>query len=126
MKYLLDTHAWIWAANRDRRLPRHLVRLIVSATREDLGLLDISLWEAGRVHRNGELTSGDPSLWFAEALQSVTLLPLAPDIVLTEQSLVWEHRDPVDRMIIAAALVRGLRIVTVDKMMLDCGQAPIA
>jgi PIN domain nuclease of toxin-antitoxin system len=121
VKYLLDTHAWIWAANGDRRLPRKMRTLLEAAPRSDVGLLDISLWEAGRVHRHGDLTSGDPGAWFAEALAHVVLLPLAPDIVLAEQALAWSHRDPADRLIVSAALVRGLRIVTVDRTILDAG-----
>jgi PIN domain nuclease of toxin-antitoxin system len=121
VKYLLDTHAWIWAANADRRLPRRMRTLLGTSRRADLGVLDISLWEAGRVHRAGALTSGDPAAWFAEALAHVVLLPLAPDIVLAEQALPWPHRDPADRLIVAAALVRGLRILTVDRAILDCG-----
>jgi PIN domain nuclease of toxin-antitoxin system len=121
VKYLLDTHAWIWAANGDRRLPRKLQTLLSTAARGDLGVLDISLWEAGRVHRAGELTSGDPSVWFAEALARVVLLPLAPDIVLAEQALPWAHRDPADRLIVSAALVRGLRVITVDRVILASG-----
>jgi PIN domain nuclease of toxin-antitoxin system len=119
VKYLLDTHAWIWAANGDRRLRGRKARAIASASREDLGLLDISLWEAGRVHRSGELTSGDPMEWFERALASVTLVSLAPDIVLAEQALAWTHRDPVDRLVVAAGIVRGLPVITVDRAILD-------
>lgn len=121
MKYLLDTHAWIWAANGDRRLPRKMRTLLDAAPRSDVALLDISLWEAGRVHRAGELTSDDPAAWFAEALAHVVLLPLAPDIVLAEQALPWPHRDPADRLIVSAALVRGLRLLTVDRTILEAG-----
>jgi PIN domain nuclease of toxin-antitoxin system len=121
LTYLLDTHVWIWAANADRRLPRPLGRLLAAAGRDELGLLDISLWEAGRVHRARQLTSGDPSAWFARALAHVVTLPLAPDIVLAEQALAWPHRDPADRLIVSAALVRGLRVLTVDQVILDCG-----
>jgi PIN domain nuclease of toxin-antitoxin system len=46
---------------------------------------------------------------------------LAPDIVLAEQALPWSHRDPADRLIVSAALVRGLRVLTVDRVILDCG-----
>lgn len=121
MKYLLDTHAWIWAANDDKRLPKNIRSLLGAAARTEVALLDISLWEAGRVHRAGELTSGDPAAWFAEALSRVTLIPLAADIVLAEQALPWTHRDPADRLIVSAALVRGLRILTVDRLILSSG-----
>jgi PIN domain nuclease of toxin-antitoxin system len=126
VKYLLDTHAWIWAANGDRRLPSRLVRILGSAERDDLGLLDLSLWEAGRVHRAGELTTGDPLEWFAQALSAVTLVSLAADIVLAEQGLAWTHRDPVDRLVVATAMVRGLRVVTVDKTIRTSGLVQLA
>jgi PIN domain nuclease of toxin-antitoxin system len=119
LKFLLDTHAWIWAANQDRRLRPRVARIVSAASREELGLLDISLWEAGRVHRAGELTSADPAEWFVRALAGVTLVPLAPDIVLAEQALAWAHRDPVDRLVVAAAMVRGLRVITVDRRIRD-------
>ena len=126
MRYLLDTHAWIWAANGDRRLPSRLSRSIATASREDLALLDISLWEAGRVHRAGELTPGDAVVWFERAVEAITLLPLAADIVLAEQGLAWSHRDPVDRLVVATAMVRGLKVITVDKAIRTSGLVQLA
>lgn len=119
MKFILDTHVWIWAANGDSRLPRRLGKLLAGCTSEDLGLPDIALWEAGRVHRNSELTLGDPREWFNRACRGVTILPITPYIALLEQGLAWAHRDPADRLIVSTALAEALPIMTVDERILS-------
>jgi PIN domain nuclease of toxin-antitoxin system len=88
-------------------------------SREDIGLVDISIWEAGRIHQQGKLTSGDPGAWFAKACSHITLISITPTLTLIEQSLDWEHRDPADRLIVSAALMHSLPLLTKDKTIRD-------
>ena len=125
MRYILDTHVWIWAANGDSALPTRYKRLLGAVDSGDIGLLDISLWEAGKVHRAGGLTSGDPINWFERALGQIFLIPVSPAIALVEQSLTWEHRDPADRLIVAAALVHSTPLMTCDKEIINWGGVKI-
>jgi PIN domain nuclease of toxin-antitoxin system len=121
LKYILDTHIWIWAANSDSALPAKYRKLLGAVEAGEAGLVDISIWEAGRVHRAGALTSGDPITWFERALSQIFLLPISPAISLVEQSLTWEHRDPADRLIVAAALVHSTPLMTCDKEIIKWG-----
>ena len=121
MKYLLDTHVWIWAANNDSSLSTKYKKLLGTISSGDVGLADISLWEAGRVHRLGGLTSGDPVDWFDRALSQVFPIPISPAIALVEQSLTWQHRDPADRIIVASALVHSTPLMTCDKEIIKWG-----
>lgn len=114
VKYLLDTHIWIWAANRDSRLSSKAQRVLTGLGAEDLGLLDISIWEAGRVHARRLLTNSSPHEWFGQALRHVTVIPITASIALKEQSLEWDHRDPADRLIVSAALTLNLQLITAD------------
>jgi PIN domain nuclease of toxin-antitoxin system len=121
MKYLLDTHVWIWAVNDDLRLPKKYRKLLSKTKATDCAMLDISVWEAGRVHKANELTLGDPRIWFSIAIDKITLLPITPAIALLEQSLNWNHKDPADRLIAACALVHALPLMTVDKRFTQWG-----
>ncbi len=102
-------------ANDDDRLPDKVKRKLARMKREQLHVLDISLWEAGRVYRHGALTDFNVAEWFELATGAVTVVPISSSIAICEQGLGWEHRDPADRLIVAAATVMGMPLVTVDE-----------
>lgn len=45
----------------------------------------------------------------------VELCPVDSETWLRSASLVWDHRDPADRVIVATALLRRLPIMTKDQ-----------
>ena len=58
-----------------------------------------------------------PVIWAEQALAKSNFLevPVTNAIALETGRLVWSHRDPADRMIVATARVMGLTLVTADK-----------
>ncbi|MCD7110727.1 type II toxin-antitoxin system VapC family toxin [Rhizobium sp. DKSPLA3] len=91
-------------------------RLFVSA---------ISAWEIGMLMSRGRLPATKDALsWFNEfvAQGDVIVEAASPDILVAASSLpALAHRDPIDRIIIATARERDLRIVTRDHVILDYG-----
>jgi len=49
MKYLLDTHAAIWAIEEDRRLPPRVRKLIDAHARRDFVIAYVTLVEVARL-----------------------------------------------------------------------------
>jgi PIN domain nuclease of toxin-antitoxin system len=53
--------------------------------------------------------------WLEQALGGAArLLPLTPDVAVRAARLLWNHRDPFDRVIVATAIVHRAPLVTKD------------
>jgi len=120
---LLDTHIWIWWMNDEPRLtPRHR-DLITANGPTGLGVSVMSCWELSQLVNRGRLSLAIPPLqWIEDALTHphVVLLELTPRIAVEANQLpTWEHRDPVDRILVGTARVLGCPILTVDQRILD-------
>jgi len=50
-----------------------------------------------------------------KSLNTLTFLPVDEETWLLNLSLEWDHRDPVDRTIVATAKNRSLPIITKDQ-----------
>jgi PIN domain nuclease of toxin-antitoxin system len=123
MKFLFDTHAWIWAVLGDRRLgPRAQNTVRAIAAGEKIGLSAISFKEAAWLLAHGRVVIKDPSLtwpdWLraAAAAPGVEILPLTTDIAIESEQLSNRFPlDPADRLIGATARLHGLTLLTRDK-----------
>ena len=52
------------------------------------------------------------------------MAPLSPEIAVRASFLPGQiHEDPVDRLLVATAVVMGLRLMTRDRRILDYGRA---
>ena len=58
----------------------------------------------------------DVRAWFEQSLrmERVRLLPLTPEIAVGAVRLLWDHRDPFDRVIVATAMIHRAPLVTKD------------
>ncbi len=121
MTYLLDTHALVWALVSPERLSA-AAREAVEDTSNEVWVSAASGWEIATKVRLGRwpearpLTDALPR--FVRRLRAAELPVSLEDGVLAGQ-MEWEHRDPFDRMLVAQALARGLRIVTRDAAITD-------
>jgi PIN domain nuclease of toxin-antitoxin system len=127
MNHLLDTHAWIQRALGVPLPP--LVDQTLTQHADALALADISLWEAAKLVELGRLQlSVPPSEFFRLAItQELTVLPVTP--ALAERVTALEasgfHKDPADQLIIATAIVHGLRMVSDDTRIRQWGGVPL-
>jgi PIN domain nuclease of toxin-antitoxin system len=123
MKYLLDTHAWIWWHMHPQNLSRKITSLIKKKDRyEELLLSAISPWEFSKLLEKGRIgISCDPESWINSALDmpKLRLVPLSP--VLAYRSTILPppfHGDPADQIIVATAREEKATILTRDKIIL--------
>ena len=123
MKYLLDTHTWIWWHMRPQKLSRKVKALIRNTKRYDELLLSaISPWEFSKLLEKGRIAiSCNPADWIAAALDlpKLRLVHLSP--ILTYRSTILPqpfHDDPADQIIAATAREENATILTKDKNIL--------
>jgi PIN domain nuclease of toxin-antitoxin system len=127
MTHLLDTHAWIQRALGEPLPP--LVDQTLTQHADMLALADISLWEAAKLVELGRLQLSVPlSEFFRLAItQELTVLPVTPAIAerVTALESSGFHKDPADQLIVATAIVHGLRLVSDDTRIRQWGGVPL-
>jgi PIN domain nuclease of toxin-antitoxin system len=116
---LLDTHAWIWWIDQDPRLGTKAIDALDRLPRDNRPFLcDISLWEVAMLVERGRLALDIPLRDWLDAAahpRSVRLVPVSPDIAAAVAGLPDTfHRDPADRLIVAASRVLDLPVLTHD------------
>lgn len=121
MKYLLDTHTWIWWNMHPERLSPKVKTLIAGVRApHELLLSAISPWEFAKLLEKGRLRisiGGDA--WLQEALRIPVLrvVPLSPEIAWHSTTLPRPfHDDPADQIIVATARTENATLLTSDRL----------
>ena len=118
---VLDTHALIWMDVDDPRLgPSTRQRIAQDWGAGAVAVCAISFWECAALHRRGRIgLRMAPTAWREELLTAGLIeLPIDGGIGMAAALLEGLHKDPADRFIAAAALVRGATLVTADARLL--------
>jgi PIN domain nuclease of toxin-antitoxin system len=124
VKYLLDTHTWVWWNMQPRHLSRKVARLIEHTDGYDELLLSaISVWEFCKLLEKGRLgVSCNPEEWIRIALEMPKLrfVHLTPRITYFSTVLPRPfHDDPADQILVATAREEGATVLTKDKRILN-------
>jgi len=120
LKYLLDTHAFLWAAVEEEKLSGRASRAISTTPYEQLGISDVTLQEIGLLLHSGRITfTGSPRTVLSSMLNYVTILPITLDIAIAAPALRLPHGDQFDRIITATAKVLRLTLITKDANIAD-------
>jgi PIN domain nuclease of toxin-antitoxin system len=119
LKFLLDTHIWLWNSLQPNRLSPRVARELDNPENE-LWLSPVSLWELRLLYDKGRVRLvPDAVNWINESLvrTSIREAPLTFEIALAVSSLNLPHNDPADGFIAATAKVFGLTLVTADEQL---------
>jgi PIN domain nuclease of toxin-antitoxin system len=124
MKYLLDTHTWIWWHMRPENLSEKVSSLIGDTSNySELLLSAISPWEFSKLLEKGRIgISYDPEDWIGSALDMprLRLVPLSPVIAYRSTILPRPfHSDPADQIIVATAREENAIILSKDERILS-------
>lgn len=120
MRFLLDTHIWIWLLQSPERLGSHTQQEL-RKTANELWVSPISTWEALMLHRKKRVVlSQDFLAWLQQSTPGFKLAPFTHEIVLAAERLNL-HDDPADRFLAATAQVLDLTLVTADQKLLGLG-----
>jgi len=121
MRLLLDTHILMALLDgTEEKLPSRQLS-ILRAPGAILSCSVASLWEIAIKHRLGKLPlrrqlEGLPS---AIAEMGLDLLPILAPHVLAELNPEPPTRDPFDRLLLAQCQVEDMRLVTIDRALVD-------
>ncbi len=124
MKYVLDTHAWIWWNMSPAKLSRK-ARITIGKTDRysEMLLAAISIWEFCKLLEKGRIgISCDPEEWISVALQmpKLRVVPLTPSVSYRSTTLPQPfHDDPADQLIVATARDENATIITKDQLIQD-------
>lgn len=119
MKFLLDTHCWLWLQTERKRLGADLLQTLADPSNRRY-LSAASVWEIAVKYSIGKLPLPEsPSIYVPERmrLNQVEGLPITQVHALAAADLPSRHRDPFDRILVAQARVEGLTLVTGDKVL---------
>ena len=126
---LLDTHVWVWHLSGDTTRIDADVRTLLdrAGAASRLHVSDISYWEVAVKAAKQRITlSMDAAVWLqrAEHAPGIHFLPLDRQILLLSTRLSGTvHNDPADRMLIAAAQINNLPLVTADRLIIEYAQS---
>lgn len=120
MKYLLDTHIWLWGSVQPDRLSSRVTKVLADPQHE-LWLSPVSIWELTILCRKGRFqVHPDIATWVAKNLSASRLreAPLTIEVALAISSINFSHGDPADQFLAASAKVFDLTIITADDHLL--------
>lgn len=124
MDIILDTDALLWMSQGSVRLGKKAQVTIEKAIQGGkVRFSPISMLEVARLHWDGRIDLRRvPEVWYRELLdRGVREVPVTTDIAILAASLEPQegfHADPADQMIVASAIVTGLKLVTSDRKIL--------
>jgi PIN domain nuclease of toxin-antitoxin system len=116
MKFLLDTHTFLWGLSDAAKLSERVRKLLPVA---ETWFSVASVWEILIKSQSGKLPLPQPSGAYVMTklrLNGVKLLHITADHVLRIESLPMHHRDPFDRILIAQSLEENLPLITSDSV----------
>ena len=121
MKLLLDTHVWIWSQSEPNQLGSEARRLLTAREHENY-VCTISTLELARLAAADALSLSVPLQdWIDTALAALTAhtVPICHAIAMEAYALPGSfHKDPADRLLVAAARCHSLTVLTADERIL--------
>ena len=120
MKYLVDTHIWLWGSMQPDRISQRVTK-ILDDSQNELWLSPVSVWELTILCRKGWFKlQPDISTWVAENLSNSRFkeAPLTVEVALAISSINFSHGDPADQFLAATAKVFDLTLITADDHLL--------
>jgi PIN domain nuclease of toxin-antitoxin system len=115
-EYLLDTHTAIWLFEDNDRLSLK-ARQAIKDLYSELFISIISVWEVAIKAGKGRMVfEGGVSAFLEEiSWNTIPILDIKPAHIKRVETLPFYHRDPFDRLLIAAAQEENMIILSADK-----------
>ena len=118
MRYLLDTHTFIWAISEQNKLPTK-VKNIISNPDNEILVSALSFWEISLKYSLGKMDidnipPDELPIWAKK--HGFKIIPLEAETTSTYHKLTATyHKDPFDRMLIWEALQSNTPLISKDE-----------
>lgn len=116
MKYLIDTHVWLWWLQNSPKLSREARDLLMDRN-NTLYVSAVSLWEIRIKQQNGKISLPENFGDIIKNQSDFIELPVLFEHVNTLLRFPFYHQDPFDRLLIAQAFYENLVFVSRDKLL---------
>jgi len=116
MRYLLDTHTFLWWNMDDAQLSSLAKELIADGNNE-IFLSAASAWEIAIKTARGRLTlPEDPTRYVSNrlSLHGFQALPVQIHHAVQVYKLPLHHSDPFDRLLIAQSQIESMSMISLD------------
>jgi PIN domain nuclease of toxin-antitoxin system len=116
VKYVLDTHALLWAVSKNSRLTDVVFNIIEDANIRVFASA-VNAYEIMNKHRLGKLSGHDELIYnYTKTLRKMELedLPITTQHAHFAGKMDWAHRDPFDRLLAAQAHIEKMVLITDD------------
>src|SRR3954471_17044085 len=117
MRFLIDTHCWLWAVRSPDRLSPAATAMIENRDNKVI-LSVVSSLEIAIKASIGKLHLSEPAhdfVYSQMAVLSMTSLPVYVSHSLRVGELPHYHRDPFDRLLVAQCQIERLPLMTADE-----------
>ncbi len=124
MKFLLDTHIWIWYLLEHPSLPIS-IREKMDEQGSELWISPITVWETLLLGEKKKIKMDDnPASWVQRALEKLPVFeaPLTTKVAIKSRSIKLPHHDPADRFLAATAFIYDLTLITCDSHLRLCSE----
>lgn len=112
MRVLLDTHILLWALTEDPRLSGKARKLIENAA--EVYISAATFWEMAIKAGLGKLTVNLDEIREYCLESGFVELPITSEHAIAVKDLEHHHKDPFDRLIVAAAMSEPMKLLTAD------------
>jgi PIN domain nuclease of toxin-antitoxin system len=119
LKLLLDTHALLWALSLPQQLSS-TARNAIEDPANELWVSSVSFFEISTKVRLAKLSTPGSLLsqWeWTMARLGARVFSLGPAAAILAGELVWDHRDPFDRLLVAQARLEQAVLVSADSQL---------
>lgn len=124
MRYLLDTHIWLWSLLEPDKLDENTVQVLENKENE-LFISPITIWETLILAEKGRIElKPSANEWIADALKRSPAkeAKLSHAIAVKSRNIELPHKDPADRFIAATAWENDLVLITEDEKLKESKQ----
>jgi len=125
VKYLLDTHAAIWAAEDDPKLGQRAKLALLHSGAGDAVISDITLLEISMLVKKGKIQIQLSASEYLKRLQFLyPPVRITPNIATLAVDIPLPQGDPFDRIIVATARELQLTLLTKDQHITESKLVP--
>jgi PIN domain nuclease of toxin-antitoxin system len=119
MRFLLDTHIFLWAVQGNASLKPRVRRMLEAA--EQVYVSAASIWEIAIKARLGKIEATAVDLLEAIEDSGFAELPVRALHAVRVAELPMYHTDPFGRLLVSQAMAEPLRLLTVDSVLCQYG-----